>query len=90
VTSSRRQTLGPDISATSYRSAACRIGTHQACAEPTPDLAPVDLPLIYEACGCLCHATSDQPRPGGDASRNSTSSGTPEPNIEATEGRVKR
>jgi hypothetical protein len=89
VTSSRRQILGPDISATSYRSAACQIGTHQACAETTPDLAPVDLPLIYEACGCLCHSASDQPRPGDDASRNTTSSGRPAPNIEASEGRVK-
>jgi hypothetical protein len=73
VTSPRRQTLGQDISATSYRSAACQIGTHQACAESTPDMAPVDLPLIYEACGCLCHVAS---------------SGTPVPDIEATEGRV--
>jgi hypothetical protein len=88
VTSSRRQILGSDISATSYRSAACQIGTHQACAESTPDLAPIDLPLIYEACGCLCHSASDQSRPGGDAARSSTSSGTPAPNIEATEGRV--
>jgi hypothetical protein len=88
VTSSRRQILGPDISATSYRSAACQIGTHQACAESTPDLTPVDLPLIYEACGCLCHFSSDQSRPGGDAARSTTSSGTPAPNIEATEGRA--
>ncbi|GAP52180.1 predicted protein [Streptomyces azureus] len=88
MTSSRRQILGSDISATSYRSAACQIGTHQACAESTPDLAPVDLPLIYEACGCLCHAVSGQPWPGGDAA-NSTSSGMPALNIEATEGRVK-
>jgi hypothetical protein len=88
VTSSRRQTLGPDISATSYRSAACQIGTHQACAESTPDLAPLDLPLIYEACGCVCHSACDQLRPGGDPVRNSTSVGTPAPNIEATEGRA--
>lgn len=88
MTSSRRQTLGPDISATSYRSAACQIGTHQACAESTPDLAPVDLPLIYEACGCLCHAASDQSRPGGDAATSSTSSGTSAPSVEATEGRA--
>jgi hypothetical protein len=88
VTSSRRQTLGLDISATSYRSAACQIGTHQACAESTPDVAPVDLSLIYEACDCLCHAASDQSRPGGDAARSSTYSGTPTPNIEANEGRA--
>jgi hypothetical protein len=88
VTSSRQQTFGPDISATSYRSAACQIGTHQACAESTPDLAPVDLPLIYEACGCLCHAAPDQSRPGGDAATSSTSSGPPAPSIEATEGRA--
>ncbi|PTH89057.1 hypothetical protein C9J60_09625 [Streptomyces sp. A244] len=88
MTSSRRQTLGPDTSATSYRSAACQIGTHQACAESTPDSAPVDLPLIYEACGCLCHSASDQSRPGGDAARNPTTSGTPAPNHEAIEGRA--
>lgn len=87
MTSSRRQT-GPDGSATSYRSVACQIGTHRACAESTPDLAPVGLPLIYEACGCPCHAASDQSRPGGDAATSSTSSGTPAPSIEATEGRA--
>lgn len=88
MTSWRRQTLGPNTAATSYRSAACQIGTHQACAEFTPDLAPVDLPLIYEACGCVCHSASDKSRPGGDVARNSTSSGTPAPNVEGTEGRA--
>jgi hypothetical protein len=64
---SQRQTLGPDTSATSYRSTACRIGTHHACAESSPETAPVDLPLIYEACDCLCHSTPGQPRLGSDA-----------------------
>jgi hypothetical protein len=86
VTSSRRQTLGPATSANSYRSAACQIGTHHACAESNPDSAPVDLPLIYEACGCLCHSASALSRLGGDVESSSASSGTPAPNIEATEG----
>ena len=72
---SQRRTLGPD---TSYRSTACQIGTHHACAESTPESAPVDLPLIYEACDCLCHSAPGQSEP----------TGTPAPNIEATEGRV--
>jgi hypothetical protein len=82
----RRQILDPDASATSNRSTACRIGTHRACAESTPASAPVDLPLIYEACGCLCHAVPDQSRGGDDAARNSASSGASVPTIEATEG----
>ncbi|POX44656.1 hypothetical protein C3488_32090 [Streptomyces sp. Ru72] len=85
MTSSRGQALGPDTSAASYRSIACQIGTHQACVESTADSAPVDLPLIYEACGCLCNSASAPTRPGGNAVRSSASSGTPAPNIEATE-----
>lgn len=86
MTSSQRQPLGPATSATSYRSAACQIGTHQACAESTPDSAPVDLPLIYEACGCLCHSATAPSRLRGDAESSSASSRTPATNIEATEG----
>ena len=87
--SSRRQALSPAISAVSYRSTACQIGTHHACVESTTDSAPADLPLIYEACGCLCHSASDQSRPGGDAASNSASGSMPGPTIEATEGRAK-
>lgn len=43
-----------------YRSTACRIGTHSLCTESSPASAPVDLPLIYERCGCPCHSTCDQ------------------------------
>lgn len=86
MTSSRRQTLGPAASANSYRSAACQIGTHHACAESIPDSTPVDLPLIYEVCGCLCHSASAPSRLGGDAESSSASSGTPAPSIEVTEG----
>ncbi|GAA1891839.1 hypothetical protein GCM10009837_12400 [Streptomyces durmitorensis] len=46
-----------------YRSSACRIGTHHACAEPSPATAPVDVPVVYEACDCPCHATANQPAP---------------------------
>lgn len=82
----RRQTLGPDGSLTSYRSAVCQIGTHRACSESTPNSAPVDLPLIYEACACLCHAVPDPSRGGDDTARNSASSGASVPTIEATDG----
>ncbi|MFF4962809.1 hypothetical protein [Streptomyces sp. NPDC001222] len=42
--------------AASYRSTACRIGTHHACAESSPATAPIDLPVVYEACDCACHS----------------------------------
>lgn len=81
----QRQTLGPDTSATSYRSAACQIGTHHACAESSPESAPVDLPLIYEACDCLCHSVPGQSRPGSYAVSDSAFTGTPTPDSETTE-----
>lgn len=46
-----------------YRSSACRIGTHHACAESFPATAPVDVPVIYEACDCSCHTAANQPAP---------------------------
>jgi hypothetical protein len=85
VMPSRRQPLCPDASATSYRSTACQIGTHHACAESSPESAPVDLPLIYEACACLCHAAPGRPQPSGDAVSGSASSGTLALNAEITE-----
>jgi hypothetical protein len=84
----RRQIIGPDPSVISYRSTACQIGTHRSCTESTPGPAPTDLPLIYEACGCLCHAASDRSRGEGDAARNSTSGGEPAPDVAATEERA--
>lgn len=50
---------GPD----SYQSASCRIGTHHACAESSPAIAPVDVPVIYEACDCPCHSITTRPAP---------------------------
>jgi hypothetical protein len=55
----RRQQHITDASVVPYRSTACRIGTHPACAESSPASAPVDLPVVYETCGCPCHSTSD-------------------------------
>lgn len=52
--SPRRQTRTPDGP---HRSTACRIGTHDDCAVSSPALAPVDVPVIYEACDCPCHST---------------------------------
>jgi hypothetical protein len=78
----QRQTLGTD---TSYRSTACQIGTHHACAESSPESAPVDLPLIYEACDCLCHSAPCQSGPRSHAVNESPSTGTPGPNAEITE-----
>lgn len=49
------------IEAPPYRSATCRIGTHEACTESPALLAPIDLPLIYEVCACPCHASSSWP-----------------------------
>ncbi len=47
----------------SYRSTFCHIGTHHACAESSPVTAPVDVPVIYEACDCSCHTTAECPVP---------------------------
>lgn len=47
-----------------YRSASCRIGTHLACAESAPATAPVDVPVVYEACDCPCHAAPNRPMSG--------------------------
>jgi hypothetical protein len=47
-------------SATPYQSNSCRIGTHHACAHSSPTIAPVDVPLVYEACACSCHAAVDR------------------------------
>jgi hypothetical protein len=84
----QRRILDPNTSATSYRSTACRIGTHRACTESSPDLAPVDLPLIYEACDCQCHSTPGQFGPGGNAVSNSVSTGMPASDVEITERRA--
>ncbi|MFF8319087.1 hypothetical protein ACF06V_18185 [Streptomyces bobili] len=59
----RRQTRVTDTSAVLYRSTACRIGTHHACAESSPASTLVDLPVIYEACDCPCHSMSGQTTP---------------------------
>lgn len=51
----RQQPHITDTSVVPYRSTACSIGTHLACSESSPASAPVDLPVIYEACSCPCH-----------------------------------
>jgi hypothetical protein len=55
-----RQPHITDAAAIPYRSTACRIGTHSTCAESSPASEPVDLPVVYEACDCPCHSTSDR------------------------------
>lgn len=54
-----------DTSPVPYRSAACRIGTHTACAEPCPASAPIDVPVIYEVCDCQCHSSVGPSTPVG-------------------------
>jgi hypothetical protein len=51
----------PDVAP--YRSTACRIGTHRECAVSSPALAPVDIPVIYEACDCSCHSMPGECQP---------------------------
>lgn len=50
-------------SVASYRSSACRIGTHHECAHSSPAAAPVGIPVIYEACECACHPADDRRTP---------------------------
>lgn len=56
----RRQPHLTDTSAVPYRSTACRIGTHLACAESSPASVPDDLPVVYEVCDCPCHLLPDR------------------------------
>lgn len=83
---SRRLPHHSDALVTPYRSTACRIGTHHACAESSPALAPVDVPVIYEACDCPCHPGPHDSTPT-DVEQVSGRSpgGAPAPNIEITE-----
>ncbi|RAJ82829.1 hypothetical protein K377_03880 [Streptomyces sp. PsTaAH-137] len=46
-----------------YRSSACSVGKHSACAQTSPTASLVDVPLIYETCGCECHSLAS----GGSA-----------------------
>lgn len=52
-----------DTSPAPYRSTACRLGTHHACSESSPAEAPIDLPVVYEACACPCHSAPGRPAP---------------------------
>lgn len=61
----RRQTRVTDAPVVPYRSTACRIGTHDTCAESSPASGPVDLPVVYEACDCSCHTAPGQMKPTG-------------------------
>lgn len=56
----RRQPYVTAALPTSYRSTACRIGTHLVCAESSAVSAPIDVPVVYEACDCACHSASDR------------------------------
>ncbi len=59
-----RPALPPGADSTPYRSSSCAIGTHHECAQSSPGTAPIGVPVIYEACDCLCHDTDagSQPR----------------------------
>lgn len=59
----RQQPQITDASTVSYRSTACRIGTHLACTESSPVSAPIDLPVVYETCACPCHSASHHSTP---------------------------
>lgn len=41
-----------------YRSSSCLIGTHRQCAHSSPAVAPIDIPVVYEACDCPCHPST--------------------------------
>lgn len=60
----RQQAHIVEVSVVPYRSTACRIGTHPACAESSPVTAPADLPIVYETCDCPCHSAPQHCMPG--------------------------
>ncbi|THC47818.1 hypothetical protein E7X58_26500 [Streptomyces sp. A1499] len=59
--SPRQRLYVSGTAAAAYRSTECRVGIHATCAEVSPSLAPVDLPVIYETCVCPCHPAPDHP-----------------------------
>ncbi len=88
---SRQQTSSPNASGASYRSIACRIGTHHACAESSPASAPIDVPVIYEACGCSCHPVSDCSTPDeGEPPSGWAPGSAPTSNLEIAGGQTQR
>lgn len=54
---SARQQPRVAMKAAPYKSSSCSIGTHRECAYSSPAVAPVGVPVIYEACDCSCHPT---------------------------------
>lgn len=74
---SQRQPCNSDGSAVLYQSIACLIGTHHACSESSPASAPVDIPVIYEACDCPCHSMPDHCTHGNEVANGSASGGLP-------------
>ncbi|AVZ72772.1 hypothetical protein SLUN_11815 [Streptomyces lunaelactis] len=53
----------PGADTTPYRSSSCAIGTHRDCAHSSPATAPIGVPVIYEACHCLCHSADQRSTP---------------------------
>lgn len=53
---SHQQPRITNAEAVPYLSASCRVGTHYVCAESSPAMAPIDVPVIYEVCDCPCHS----------------------------------
>ncbi|GAA2959136.1 hypothetical protein GCM10010446_50510 [Streptomyces enissocaesilis] len=45
----------PHTQAVRYRSISCLIGTHHECTQSAQAAAPVEIPVVYEACSCSCH-----------------------------------
>ncbi|MGT2530434.1 hypothetical protein ACU4GG_27595 [Streptomyces nojiriensis] len=60
---SGRHLATPPPTTTTYRSSSCAIGTHPECAQSSPAIAPVGVPVIYEACDCSCHTLGETPDP---------------------------
>lgn len=80
----------PPSSNASYRSIACRIGTHHACAESSAASAPIDVPVIYEACDCLCHPAPDCRTPEeGEPLCDWTPGSAPTSNFDVTGGQTR-
>ncbi|GHB67797.1 hypothetical protein GCM10010331_64670 [Streptomyces xanthochromogenes] len=46
-----------------YRSGSCQVDQHGECAHSVPQTAPGGIPVIYEACTCLCHTPPDRDVP---------------------------
>ncbi len=54
----RKQLRATHTKPVTYQSSSCRMGTHCECAHSSPMVAPIGIPVVYEACNYTCHTAA--------------------------------